>query len=566
MPTMVSRVCLLLVVVCGLLSSGVNGFTIGTHCQCSQNLYTEVRPAGSSFRLPTTQLNGFRSFLRDVFSRSKTQDGKAEKRAAPSALTAPPDMTTDASKKPSRIPIESCSLCIIGGGVSGLTASITASSSNKNDDKIVILEASETLGGRVQSDKTSDGYTLDRGFAVFIEEYPFSKAVLDYEALKLGKFLPGALVKVKGSDTLARVADPLRQPESLLDAVLAPVGSLIDKIALLPLIFTVRTKTVSELFQEPETNTLDALVNKWRFSDVILDRFFRPFLEGIYLAPLEEQSSRMFSFIFKMFSEGAATLPAGGMGAITQQLVDKATAAGADIRVDHAVSKISQNDQGFLLETLDGGTRLQAKSVVIATDGDVAQKIISQLEGFESFEALPKQKQREVGCVYYSFKSEVPVKDPILILNGIGKERGNEENPVNNVCFPSCVAEGYAPAGCGLCSVTLLKGAMDVYKGREEELDHAVRNQLGTWFPDQKEDILNTWKLERIYSIPKAQPSQFNGPLPANVNGGRNCGTYRGKDLPKGLFVSGDHMATATLNGALESGVNAGAAAAKALK
>lgn len=64
--------------------------------------------------------------------------------------------------------------------------------------------------------------------------------------------------------------------------------------------------------------------------------------------------------------------------------------------------------------------------------------------------------------------------------------------------------------------------------------------------------------------IPKAQPSQYKGPFPASINGGRPCNTFRGKELPAGLFVCGDHMATATLNGAVESGVNAGKEAAKA--
>jgi hypothetical protein len=103
---------------------------------------------------------------------------------------------------------------------------------------------------------------------------------------------------------------------------------------------------------------------------------------------------------------------------------------------------------------------------------------------------------------------------------------------------------------------------MELYANRDEELDAAVRKQLSTWFPEQKEDILSTWKLERIYKIRNAQPAQLGGPMPANVNGGRPCDMYRGNKLPQGLFVSGDNMATATLNGALESGVNAGKAAA----
>jgi phytoene dehydrogenase-like protein len=562
-----------------VLLAGINGFSVSQHPRSSFGLLIDIKSmeqtvSHQSPRLQTTQLHGVRSFFRNPFSGSKNeedagkeQEGKeVSKKPLAVSSTAPPDLSTKASPRSSRKPTESVSLCIVGGGVSGLTAAITASKAKgkSEDAKVVLLEATGTLGGRVQSDKTKDGYVLDRGFAVFIEEYPFSKELLDYEALKLGKFLPGALVKVKGRNRLAKVADPLRQPETLVDAVLAPIGSLFDKISLLPLIFTVRTKTVKELFEEAETDTFTALTDKWGMSDVILDRFFRPFLEGIYLAPLEEQSSRMFSFIFKMFSEGAATLPEGGMGAIAQQLVEKANATGTDIRVGQIVSKISQNDNGYLLETLDGKTIIQAKSVIVATDCNVAQKIISQLEGFQSLETLPPPPQREVGCLYYSFDSETPVKEPILILNGA--ERGTENSPVNNVCFPSAVAKGYAPEGCGLCSVTVLKGAMDTFKGREDELDQAVRKQLATWFPEQKEDILNTWELQRIYNIPNAQPFQFKGPFPANVDGGRVCTTYRGKDLPPGVYVCGDHMATATLNGALESGVNAGMAAASALK
>jgi len=199
----------------------------------------------------------------------------------------------------------------------------------------------------------------------------------------------------------------------------------------------------------------------------------------------------------------------------------------------------------------------------LATNGEVAEKLITQINGFESLEDLPSQEQRSVGCLYYGFEGEPPVKDPILILNGIGEERGNEANPVNNVCFPSAVAKGYAPVGHSLCSVTVLKDAMDLFQDRNEDLDAAVRQQLGTWFPNEKSDILNTWELKKIYNIPQAQPAQLKGPFPANVHGGRDSNTYRGKPLPKGVFVCGDHMASATLNGALESGVKAGSAAFK---
>ncbi len=450
---------------------------------------------------------------------------------------------------------------MIGGGVSGLAAALTAAKESSSDGKVLLLEASSTFGGRVQSDVTEDGFTLDRGFAVFIEEYPFAKELLDYEALQLGEFLPGALVKIEGDDKLARVSDPLRVPSDLLVALLANVGTLEDKIRVLPLIFNVRTKSIEELFDEPETDTLTALKERWGFSGDMIDKFFKPFLEGIYLAPLDEQSSRMFSFVFKMFSEGAATLPAGGMGAVAAQLVDKATAAGVDLRPGTTVKKIVKNkNDGFDVQT--SGGKVHADKIVVATEGPVTQTLLSTMKELESIGEEESQVQRSVGCLYYSFDTEVPVTDPILILNGIGNERGNDDNPANNCCFPSVVRSNYAPAGSNLCSVTILKDAMESYANRDEDLDAAVRKQLSTWFPEQKEDIQSTWKLQRIYKISNAQPAQLGGPMPANVNGGRPSDMYRGSKLPSGLFVCGDNMATATLNGALESGVKAGKAAA----
>ena len=50
--------------------------------------------------------------------------------------------------------------------------------------------------------------------------------------------------------------------------------------------------------------------------------FFRPFLGGIFLDPSLETSSRLFAFVFKLFAEGEAALPAAGMQAIPRQLAE----------------------------------------------------------------------------------------------------------------------------------------------------------------------------------------------------------------------------------------------------
>ena len=154
---------------------------------------------------------------------------------------------------------EQASICIIGAGVAGLAAAITAADETSGKAKVVVLEASDSVGGRVRSDVTEDGFILDRGFAVFIENYSWARKLLDYDQLGLKKFLPGALVKIRDKDKLVRVSDPLRNPSAILAALFAPIGTVKDKIKLVPLILNVRRKSVEALFEEPETDTLTAL-------------------------------------------------------------------------------------------------------------------------------------------------------------------------------------------------------------------------------------------------------------------------------------------------------------------
>ena len=51
---------------------------------------------------------------------------------------------------------------------------------------------------RVALDTTDNGYTLNCSFALFIEEYPFSKQLPDYGQLNLGQLVLGSLVNKEG--------------------------------------------------------------------------------------------------------------------------------------------------------------------------------------------------------------------------------------------------------------------------------------------------------------------------------------------------------------------------------
>lgn len=349
-------------------------------------------------------------------------------------------------------------LCIIGGGVSGLAAAISVGQQLFLETPkiihpdlvtppfdILILESTSKLGGRVQSDVTSDGYTLDKGFAVFIEEYPMSKQLLDYDALGLQPFLPGAKVKLLGKrqrgknedaaaaeSPLACVSDPIRRPRDILKIITSPVGSLLDKLRLAPLFYTIFTKSIEELFEMEESDTLSCLRYTYHFSEEFISTFFAPFLEGIYLALLSEQSSRMFHFVMKMFTVGNVSLPKGGMQVVVDQLDEKARKLGVNIQLESKVVNISQpaasagkTMDGFLVEVDSKGERrrdkerllVNARCVVVATDAGVANELIRNssavlgLEHATNNNPVLPPKQRSVGCIYYGFRSPAPLTD-----------------------------------------------------------------------------------------------------------------------------------------------------------
>jgi len=180
------------------------------------------------------------------------------------------------------------SVIIVGAGVAGLTA---ARACAKAGVQVRLLEASDGVGGRVRTDRTEDGYLLDRGFQVFIEDYPEARRVLDYEQLQLARFWPGALVL--DGESRSAVSDPLRRPQDTLAALLSPIGTPLDKLLLGILIIRLKyTQTFAQALTKDEQSTEDYLFGLG-LSESIVDTFFRPFLQGVFLAPLSAQSSRM---------------------------------------------------------------------------------------------------------------------------------------------------------------------------------------------------------------------------------------------------------------------------------
>ncbi len=161
-------------------------------------------------------------------------------------------------------------------------------------------EAEPVPGGRVRTDRVDD-MLLDRGFQVHNTAYPEARRLLDHDRLDLRAFTPGALVRV--GDRLHRVGDPRRVPSWAPSTLAAPIGSLKDKALVGALAARDALTPPARLLDAPETTTREALARRG-FSDEVVERFFRPFLAGVYLEDDLATSSRFFDLLWRSFARG----------------------------------------------------------------------------------------------------------------------------------------------------------------------------------------------------------------------------------------------------------------------
>lgn len=396
---------------------------------------------------------------------------------------------------------------IIGAGLAGLTAAKYLERAGK---RVVILEASDRPGGRIKTDIV-DGFRLDRGFQVFLTAYPEAKEQLNYDELDLQHFNPGAMVLHGKGKSL--VSDPFRDPSKLFATLFSSVGSLPDKLKVLKLRRDLKEVPVAHLFRMPDMKTWDFLRSK-DFSHSMLYSFFLPFFRGIFLEENLETSSRMFDFVFKMFSEGETSIPRLGMEEIPKQI--QSHLVRTEIELNSPAAAIS----GTKVVTKHGES-FTAKKLLVACEPN---------EFVKPFNPVTPDDMH--GTINLYFEATVsPQKQPYLVLNG------SEQGIVNSFTVMNAISPDYAPEGKYLISVSLV----GVPEGTDEELAEQVKTDLKRWYGN----LPDAWKLLRVYRIHRALPK-----IPSLRDEAPSASFKIGENL----FATGDYMLNGSIHGALKAG------------
>jgi phytoene dehydrogenase-like protein len=403
---------------------------------------------------------------------------------------------------------------IVGAGLAGLSCAISLQAAALT---VSLLEASDGPGGRVRTDVV-EGFRLDRGFQVMLTAYPEAKRLLDYNALQWKKFEPGALVWHGGK--FHRFADPFRNPIGAARFLFDSIVPVSDKLRVAKLRARVQRGAFEEIFARPERTTRDYL-DSIPFSPAIIDRFFEPFFAGVFLDRELVTSSRFFEFLFRMFSVGDTAVPAQGMEQIPLQLASRLRPG--TLRTGARVSKVTRGPQSFAVES-EGQPNLEARAVVLAVAGNEGNALLGGVGGW----SVPEVRAWNQTTAFCYAAEQVPMNEPIILLNGEGRAAG----PVDNVAIMSAVSSAYAPPGAHLVVASVVG---------DSPAEHEVRAHLRKWFSQ----VVDSWRLLRSYPIPHALPQQRHAEweqAPVRLGG------------TGGVYMCGDYRETASIQGALASG------------
>ncbi|MEV8024104.1 FAD-dependent oxidoreductase [Microbacterium sp. NPDC080220] len=398
---------------------------------------------------------------------------------------------------------------VIGAGLAGLRCATLLARAGRD---VVVLDAADEVGGRQRTDRV-DGFLLDRGFQVVNPRYDALARALDPADLDLRPFPVGVRVVRGGrSDVLAH---PLRHPGLLPATVAGALSGLVsaqDLVAAARWLLPALVRPVS--VAGGHDATLHERWDRVGLTGPLRRSVLEPFLTGVLADDGAATSGAYATLLARLFALGRPGVPAGGVATLPRRLADLARAAGADIRLSHAVRGMDVRADRV---ELDGAAPIAAREVVVAVGGEA-------VAGLTDLSAPPMQGLQ---TWWFGTGPEAPASALLAV-------DGERSGPIVNSVVMSRTAPAYASARRHLVAASCLLGS-----GADERAVRAHMERM--WGGEAR-----SWELLRRDDIPHALPA-----LPPPL---RHASPVRLSDR---VVLAGDHRETPSIAGALVSGERA---------
>ena len=290
---------------------------------------------------------------------------------------------------------------VIGAGLAGLTAARNLQSYGKS---VLVIEASDRVGGRVKSDY-QDGFIFDHGFQVINPRYPEVAKSKVLKSLDF-RYISGSI----------RLADLNKKVGYNLGSFSSDTGSGLEKLKFISFILNPKV-------------SLDKSFGNYAIDfPKLYANALAPFLSGVFLADPRKISAVVAQQILRSFIKSLPGVPANGVSAFSEKLAGPLK----NLKTSTVVEKISGN-QVFS----DQGT-FTSRFIVIACDSTSANKLINSGE--------PIQMLGSTTMYFGCSENLVNIENLVISANS---------SLVNSIVM-SEVSKNYSPAGVNLISATSL--------------------------------------------------------------------------------------------------------------